>query len=137
MNKRTPVSEIMTKEVIIGHAGNTYSQVMEFFNTFKMQHLPITLGDTLVGILSINDMIAFTYKHLSEGMNNFISLDDKFKMHEVMTEDPITLSPEDPVEKAYAILAKGDFQSLPVCENKKLVGIVTNKDLVRFTFSEF
>lgn len=136
MNKKTPVSEIMTKEVIIGHAGNTFSQVMEFFNTWKIQHLPITLGDTLVGILSLNDLISFCYKHLSEGMNNFISLDDKFVMNEVMTESPITVSPDDTVEKAFSILSKGNFQSLPVCVDKKLVGIITNKDLVKF-YNEF
>lgn len=136
MNKRTPISEIMTKEVIIGHAGNTFSQVMEFFNTWKIQHLPITLGDTLVGILSVNDLILFTYKHLSEGMNNFLSLDDKFVMNDVMTHSPTFLSPDDTVEKAFSILSKGNFQSLPVCSDGKLVGILTNKDLIKF-YNEF
>ncbi|HRN92365.1 MAG TPA: CBS domain-containing protein [Ferruginibacter sp.] len=136
MNKRTPVSEIMTKEIIIAHPGNTYSQVMEFFNTWKIQHLPITFADRLIGILSINDMIAFTYKHLSSGAKDFAGMDEKFAMREVMTSDPVSLAPDDTVEKAFSILSKGHFQSLPVCNDGILVGIITNKDLVRF-YNEF
>ena len=132
MNKNSPISGIMTKEVIVAHLDNKFSQLMEFFNTWRIQHLPVTLGEKLIGIVSINDMLAFSYHRLSSGESvSYSSLDAGFDMKQVMTQDPTTISPNDSIEDAFRILGEGKFQSLPVVENGKLVGIVTNKDLVK------
>lgn len=132
MNKQSPVSEVMTEQLIVANVNSKFSQFMNFFNTWGIQHMPITLGTSLVGILSVNDMVSFLYRHLSEGNPvDMAALDSHFHVHSVMTKDPVTLSPDDSIEKAYSILAEGKFQSLPVVSNDKLVGIVTNKDLVR------
>ena len=132
MNKNSPISSIMTKQVIVAHLDNKYSQLMEFFNTWQIQHMPITLGEQLIGIVSINDMLSYSYRGLSSGQSaGFASLDSEFDMKQVMTQDPITISPNDTIEEAFKILGEGKFQSLPVVENGRLVGIVTNKDLVK------
>ena len=132
MNKNSPISSIMTKQVIVAHLDNKYSQLMEFFNTWQIQHMSITLGEQLIGIVSINDMVSYSYSRLSAGQSvSYASLDAEFDMKQVMTQDPTTVSPTDTIEDAFRILGEGKFQSLPVVENGKLVGIVTNKDLVK------
>lgn len=132
MDKNVAIKYVMTKEVIVANVSNKFSQLMEFFNTYRIQHLPVTLGDRLVGILSINDLLSFVFNNMHGGdqVDNAM-LDTKFDMQAVMTKDPIAISPEDTVGKAFNILAEGRFQALPIVEREKLVGIITNKDLVR------
>jgi len=47
-----------------------------------------------------------------------------------VVDNPLTLSPEDPVEKAFHIMAVKKVSGFPVCdENGVLVGMLTNRDL--------
>ena len=48
-----------------------------------------------------------------------------------MTRNPISISPEDKVDSAAALIKEHKIRRLPVIENGKLVGIVTDKDLMR------
>ncbi len=132
MNNRSPVSGIMTKEVIVASLDNSFSQVMEFFNTWQINHLPVTFNQQLIGIISINDILSFVYHRLADGVScDYAELDKHFSMKNVMTHDPITLPPDAPVEKAFEILSEGKFQALPITREHILVGILTNKDLVK------
>ncbi|HRF26151.1 MAG TPA: CBS domain-containing protein [Ferruginibacter sp.] len=132
MSKKAPISDVMTQQVIVANINNKFSQFMEFFNTWRIQHMPVTMGNTLVGILSINDLLGFLYRQLSEGkpVDN-ATLDSQFDVQTVMTLDPVTIAPNDSIEKAFNILAEGKFQAMPVVSEGKLVGIITNKDMVR------
>ncbi|MGQ9632577.1 MAG: IMP dehydrogenase [bacterium] len=46
-----------------------------------------------------------------------------------MITDPITLSPRDSIHKAMGIMAKFHISGVPIVEDGKLVGILTNRDL--------
>jgi len=46
-----------------------------------------------------------------------------------MTPDPVTITPDTPVLEAIKLLKEKGFRRLPVLENGRLVGIVTDKDL--------
>jgi IMP dehydrogenase len=55
---------------------------------------------------------------------------DKVKRSESgMIVDPVTVSPTDRVENALEVMAKYRISGVPVTEGKKLVGILTNRDL--------
>ena len=51
------VAEIMTKEVITGLAQDDLDSVAVTMTEKRFRHLPIMLGDTLVGIVSIGDVV--------------------------------------------------------------------------------
>lgn len=46
-----------------------------------------------------------------------------------MIVDPVTLSPEDPIPKALEIMRQYRISGVPIVEDGKLVGILTNRDL--------
>ena len=48
---------------------------------------------------------------------------------ELMTKNPITVSPDEDVNFGFYLLKKHDIRQLPVVENDKLLGIVTERDL--------
>jgi IMP dehydrogenase len=55
---------------------------------------------------------------------------DKVKRSESgMIVDPITMSPEQPVKDALALMAKYRISGVPITHRGKLVGILTNRDL--------
>jgi CBS domain-containing protein len=53
------------------------------------------------------------------------------KVEEVMTRDVITCSPADPLREIVQLLGKNSISGLPVMDNGKLVGIVTEGDIAR------
>jgi len=56
----------------------------------------------------------------------------KVKKHESMlVSDPVTVEPNEPLEKALALMRQHEISGIPVTQGKKLVGILTSRD-VRF-----
>lgn len=51
------------------------------------------------------------------------------KFESGMVADPLTVSPEQTISEALAIMQRSDISGLPVTENGRLVGILTNRDL--------
>ena len=138
MTSDIKVSEVMTKSVIVANVNNSFTQIMKFFTEYNIQHLPVADNDKLVGIISIKDMASFVFMQVQKGGNlHALGLDAMFKVNNVMTHNPTTITPDDKISKVVEILAKGGFQALPVTVNGMIQGIVTNKDLVRMLQWEY
>lgn len=52
------------------------------------------------------------------------------KISEIMTKDVISLSVEDTVEHAAMLMREHNIGSIPVSTNDKVVGIVTDRDII-------
>ena len=48
-----------------------------------------------------------------------------------MAKNPVTVTPDIPVDEAASAMKKGHFRRLPVVENGKLVGFLSDKDIMR------
>ena len=48
-----------------------------------------------------------------------------------MAKNPVTVTPDTPVDEAASAMKKGHFRRLPVVENGKLVGFLSDKDIMR------
>ena len=57
--------------------------------------------------------------------------EQEYKVGEFMKKDLIQVTPETSVRKVAEVMAKKHVSSVVVCTNKKLVGIITEKDLAR------
>lgn len=57
-------------------------------------------------------------------------------INRIMTTNPTTVIPSDPVSKARKILESGDVHHLPVVSNDILVGILSSSDLLKSHFPE-
>jgi CBS domain-containing protein len=51
-------------------------------------------------------------------------------VRDAMTPGVETVSPSQPLREAAKMMKRGDFGSLPVVENGRLVGVVTDRDIV-------
>lgn len=53
------------------------------------------------------------------------------RIHEIMTKNPVTIEAGAPVREAAALLRKHKIGGLPVIDGKKLVGMITESDILR------
>ena len=51
------------------------------------------------------------------------------KVSDLMTSDPATVGPDDPVAKAATLMREEDCGAIPVVRGGKLIGIVTDRDI--------
>jgi len=54
------------------------------------------------------------------------------KIEEIMSKDVATISPDTTLRMASRKMTREDFRRLPIVDDKKLIGIVTVRDIVRF-----
>ncbi len=123
MDKSTPVSHLMTKKVIVADLKTKFENVLALFLDYHIYHLPVVFDDKLLGIISMTDALKYYRSGASPA---------DFEMDKVMTHDPKTLHMDDVLGDASKILSKANFRTLPVVDDEgKIVGILSNKDLVR------
>jgi len=91
------------------------SMAKELFHRYDIHHLVVVDGKSVIGLVSDRDLMDV--------------LDDA-PVREAMAHPPVTISPDETVRKAAALMAGHVIGSLPVVDDGKLVGIVTTFDLV-------
>jgi len=52
-----PVSGCMTRDVVFAEPGETVDSLLERMTDRRVRHLPVCLGERLVGIISIGDLV--------------------------------------------------------------------------------
>ncbi len=123
MDKNTQVSHLMTKKVIVADLKTKFNNILTLFLDYHIYHLPVVFDDKLLGIISMTD--ALKYYRSGESLDNF-------EIEKVMTHNPKALLETDTLAKAVEILSDANFRTLPVVDaDGKIVGILSNKDLVR------
>jgi CBS domain-containing protein len=58
------------------------------------------------------------------------------RVGEVMTSDPLTVSPQETPENCMLLMRRHGFRHLPVCDGKQLRGLVSLRDLMLHDLSE-
>jgi acetoin utilization protein AcuB len=61
-----------------------------------------------------------------------IHSDNRLKVVDVMTKDPLTVSPIESVGKADELMAENTIRQIPVVDGGELIGIVTDRDIRSF-----
>jgi CBS domain-containing protein len=84
--------------------------------------------DKLAGMFSERDVI----RGLAQ--NGAAALD--FEVHELMTPDVTTCTPDDRIETAMTIMTAHRFRHLPVMAGDKILGLISIGDLVKYRLDE-
>lgn len=129
------VSRSMTRKVITVDPQTDIFKAQELMAENKIRHLPVTESDgRLVGIVTDRDIrSALPYKFFKEAPSeeekkNFSEL----KIDNIMTRDPITISPTYTIQDALVMIQDARVGALPVVdEDGILTGIISVRDLLR------
>jgi CBS domain-containing protein len=104
----------------------TVFEAIQMMSDREIGALPVVSGGELEGILSERD---YARKIILQGRSSRDTL-----VSEIMAE-PITVTPADSVEHCMRIMTDHRVRHLPVCDGRKLAGIVSIGDLVNWIIS--
>lgn len=136
--KAVPVSDIMTKDLIVLNPAQSLYEAEALFRKHKIRHIPVVESKKLLGILSHSDLLRISFADLTDEEDYVESVVyDMYTIDQVMAKAPITVNADATVKEVAEVLSQQSFHSLPVVENDELVGIVTTTDLINYMLKQF
>ncbi len=126
------IRDVMTKNPITVESDTLVLDARRVMKEKNIRRLPVVDHGKLVGIVTKQDLDeAAPAPTTATGAHEF-HIFSRMKVKEVMKKDPVTLSADTPFEEALKIGQEKKISSFLVVENRKLVGISTESDIVRF-----
>lgn len=127
------VAELMSMKVETIGRNDALRLAEETMRKKRIRHLPVIENDRLVGVLTQRDIFQAA---LSSAMGFGEKARTEFlgtvSVKEVMTDDAIvTVGPKESVKRAAELMLEHKIGCLPVVEGERLVGLVTETDLLR------
>ena len=134
METPTPISTIMSKNIITITLNENLETAEALFKKHKIKHIPVISNEAIIGIISYTDLMRISFAEIGdEGSNSVDSIVfNMFTIEQVMVKDVVTVTSDTSIKQVAKILAERDFHALPVVNNKSLVGIVTTTDLLNY-----
>lgn len=137
MKKRTPVSKIMTTDILSVNLTQSLRDVDAVIKDQHIRHVPVVSGENIIGMLSKTDLQKITFVNTVDGDGLTTAMYDNLSIEQVMTKEVTTVDKDDTILDVATILSKNEFHALPVTEQGKLVGIVTTTDLVKYLIDQY
>lgn len=127
------VKDLMTEKVLTLTPEDKVNSVLILFHFGGFRHVPVLDKGKLVGIISDRDL-----KKIIGSKNKFIEKPEGMtltiaarKVKHIMRRGVVSISPDQKASKAAAIMAKKKIGALPVVHKGKLVGIITETDILK------
>lgn len=136
----------MSRDVVVVEVDSPIREIAEKIVTHNITGMPVVDGDTIVGIVTEDDII----KHEAHVdvpdvvpiLSSFLYLDDPSEFEadlqkvlattakELMTDKVVTVSPDVSIEELATLFNDHDVNPIPVEKNGVLEGIVSKSDIV-------
>lgn len=133
----TRVRDLMTSEPFTLDADHDFSSAGEMFKLRHVRHLPVVRGGKLIGLVTQRDLMRVQAKLMLE----LAKADPKGSDERVVsvnvrdfmtTEGLVTCTPATPADDAARLMLERKLGCVLVMEDEKLVGIVTEADVVKW-----
>jgi len=125
----------MTRNVKTVHASVSCRAAVALMYRDRIRHLPVVDGaGSLIGIVTDRDL---RHRLFSPSVFDKIgtvpveALLESVPVRDVMSAPVVTAGPEDDLETAAGAMREDKVGSLPIVENGRVVGIITETDLLR------
>jgi acetoin utilization protein AcuB len=126
------VRDVMQTKLITASPQTTLPDALKLVAQRRVRHLPIVDSDgDLVGIVSDRDLKqAMASPATSLEAHELLFLLNRLQLDQIMTRTVVTIGPTSPVEDAARLMVQDKIGALPVLDEGKLVGIVTETDVL-------
>ncbi len=121
MHADVPAKEVMTREVCTASPEETLHVAAKKMIEFGVGSIVVVVGGEPKGIVTEKDIL----KIIAEN-----KLPSEVRLEEIMSSPVITIQPKTSVREAAKIMLKKGIRRLPVIDGGKLVGIVTDTDIL-------
>jgi CIC family chloride channel protein len=114
-------ADIMQRRVETLSSQISLDEAIQAFSRSHHRGFPVVDEGKLVGIVTQTDLANIHERHL---------VGDQL-LDTVMTPQPVTVSPIDPLTQVLYLLNRYKISRLPVVDRRKLIGIITRADIIR------
>jgi acetoin utilization protein AcuB len=129
--RQLKVSHVMTANPVTLGPEETLMRASEVMRQKGIRRIPIVVADTLVGLLAEGDLKRAQPSALSDSQQEFDRVMEGTPVSRIMIQNPITVSEDTPLTEAAQRLHSTKFGALPVVRDGRLVGILTDNDILR------
>jgi CBS domain-containing protein len=120
MPERAVGSIIEDQQPISAQADTSVAEAARIMRSRRVGALLVMEGGRLAGIFTERDAL---FRVIAEGRDP-----EATPLHEVMTRDPRTISPDRPFGHALHIMYEGGFRHVPVVREGRAIGVVSARD---------
>lgn len=122
------IEEIMIRDILTLAPTNTVSEALELMKSKKIRHIPIINSEqAVVGIVTDRDLKEVIPSTLIFEKDTSVY---NTELSTIMTKNPMVGHPMDFVEESAIIFYDHQIGCLPIVSNNKLVGLITETDLL-------
>ncbi|MFQ5399881.1 MAG: CBS domain-containing protein [Anaerolineae bacterium] len=134
--KHRLVKDWMIKDVIVAEPETPMLDAHKLMREKGIRRMPVVKNGKVVGIVTRSDVrkaqpSSATTLNVWE-MNYLLA---KLELKDIMTRDVVTIAPNDTIKKAAELMHDRQIGALPVVEDGRLVGIITESDIFRILVS--
>lgn len=135
--RRHLVKDWMTPDPITIGPNTTLPEANRLMKECGIRRLPVVDNGRLVGIVTLGDVreaspSAATSLSIYE-LNYLLS---RLTVGQIMTRDPVTITPETSVEATARLMLEHKIGGLPVVDGTQVVGIITESDIFRLLITQ-
>ena len=125
------VRDVMQSKVVTITPRTTLAEAVRLVRQRGIRHLPVLEEGELVGMVSDRDLKrAMPSPATALRAHEMNDLLERLRAAEIMTRPVVTIGPMLPVEEAARLMVEEKISALPVTERGRLVGIVTETDVL-------
>jgi CBS domain-containing membrane protein len=129
----TLVKDLMTDVVETLQVGDSLDLASHLMKAGRIRHLPVVDGgEHLVGLVTHRRILSAWVSHGVPGQERPGQVAAEVPVEMLMERNVLTVSPDTTAALAAALIESSRFGCLPVVDQGKLVGILTEADFVTF-----
>jgi CBS domain-containing protein len=122
------IDAIMSTNLITVSPSATLAEARSLMQDNRIHHIPVVEGDTLVGLITLTNVLAATDSFLRDDSSRIHA--NEIGIKDAMVTDVATVDINASLRHAALFLEKHKIGCLPVLDDEKLVGIITDTDFV-------
>jgi len=123
------ICDLLRNQVTISaEAHQSVLEVASLMVEHNIGAVPVLQEGQMVGIFSERDLMIRVVVAGKDPARTPVS--------QVMTEDPLTVAPDDPLETGMTLMKRHGFRHLPVCAGRELKGVVSLRDILLHDLDE-
>jgi len=137
--REAPVSKNMTRRVFTVHKDTSIQELLKLFDEHDVSDFPVVDDEgNFIGDIHERDLLKLAVEPQYLDEHRLIGifgtkLDESFfaeSVEDLMKEHDVTVSPDTSTEDAVLEMWKEGLRSIPVVEKGKLVGIISEADVI-------
>ncbi len=123
----------MSKKVVTIEEKDSMQHAVSLMREHQVRMLPVLRRGKLVGVVSDTDLKRASASDATMlDVHEMLYLISKIKIKDIMTKDPLTVSPDCTVEETAELLLEHKISGVPVVEQGgRVVGMITRDDLFK------